>query len=312
MHRVIFDTDLGIDDALALLYLLRTPDVSIDAITTVHGNVPVEQATRNVFDVLGVSGASEWPEVAQGSASPLRGDCIDATHVHGTDGLGGWTSGRKQISGSLSAQTASETILQLARERPKQMRLLLLGPATNAALAVRQDPEGFRILKDIVMMAGAVEGPGNVTPVAEFNVYADSQAAREVLQSRVPISMVGLDVTRRAILTDELVTAELSDRVDDRALFLRCVCGQGFSFHAETIGRRSMYLHDPLAGAVLADPTLVESKHMKIDVEVQGELTRGMLVAERRLGNTGGENADFCISVDNERFLRLFCERVLR
>ena len=189
------------------------------------------------------------------------------------------------------------------------MRLLLLGPATNAALALRRDPEGFRCLRDVVMMGGAVEEPGNVTTVAEFNVYADPEAIREVLRAGVPVTMVTLDVTQRVSLTPDLLAAELGDT---KAQMVRCVCKQGFSFYSQRIGRHSMYLHDPLAAGMLVDPTFVETRRMKVDVEVRGELTRNMTVAEHRLSKTGSENVDVCVAVDVDRYLHSFSERVLR
>ncbi len=310
-QRLIFDTDMGIDDALALLYLLASPEANIDAITTVHGNVPVEQATRNVFEVLAVSGGRA-PVIAQGNSSPLRGPYVHAADVHGPDGLGGWTVTRPAASGHVSAQSAVQLILHLARQHPGEMRLLLLGPATNAALAFQKDPESFRQLREIVMMAGAISVPGNTTAVAEFNIYADPEAARTVLRSGVPVTMVGLDVTRQVALTREILDAALVGRHDTCAEFLRCLLTQGFSFYKQNAGWEGMYLHDPLAAAVLLDSSLVGTRRMQVDIETTGELTRGMLVADRRPWKTGIENANVCESVDSAHFLALFCARVLQ
>jgi purine nucleosidase len=302
---------MGIDDALALLYLLRSPEVQLEAITTVHGNVPVEQATRNVFEVLSVANQETQPEVARGSGAALERPYVHARDVHGTAGLGGWTIARVHPAFQLSQLPAAELILQMAKKRPGEIRLLLVGPATNAALAFRQNPEGFRLLKDIVMMAGAVWEPGNTTATAEFNVYADPEAAREVLHAGVPITLVGLDVTRRVRLTRQRIETELGNRSDMLAEFLRCITAHGFAFYNSIGEGEGMYLHDPLAAGIVVDSSFVETRRVKVDIETEGELTRGMLVAERRLWKKGGENANVCVYVDSARFMTAFSERVL-
>ena len=312
MHRIIFDTDLGIDDALALLYLLRSGEAQIEAITTVHGNVPVDVATANAFEILSVAGIDEPPEIAGGSATPLAGSCQNSgTQVHGKDGLGGWTTRGRVSLGRLSDWPASELIPRLARRNPREVTLLLLGPATNAALALRRDPVGFRVLRNIVMMGGAVSEPGNITATAEFNVYADPEAAREVIDCGVPVTMVGLDVTERASITRKFLDHRLRARDDPWARLVRCLVEQGFSFYQNSRGWDGMFLHDPLAAAVALDKSLVQVRPMRVDIEVNGELTRGMVVAERRPGVKGGENTEVCVDVDVARFLELFTERVL-
>ncbi len=311
MQRIIVDTDLGIDDALALLYLLASPEARIEAITTVHGNVPVDIATRNVFEVLTVAGVSAPPDIARGSAIPLASPGVHATEVHGNDGLGGWTSTGKAPLGQLHQQPANELICDRARQYPGEITLLLIGPATNAALAFQKDPEGFRLLKNIVLMGGTVTEPGNITAMAEFNVYADPEAACEVIRSAVPLVMVGLDVTRKVSLTRQVLREQLGLRNDRKAQFLRCITEQGFSFYKNISGWDGFFLHDPLAAAVALDNTLVQTRRMKLDIETTGEFTRGMVVAERRPWITGGKNTDVCVSVDGNRFMAQFRDRVL-
>jgi purine nucleosidase len=311
MQRIVFDTDLGIDDALALLYLLRAPEAKLEAITTVHGNVPVDVATRNVFEVLSVVGVDAAPLIAQGSAMPLAAaGRVNATDVHGDDGLGGWSARGLVPLGELSDQAASKLICEIARKYPRDVTLLLIGPATNAALALREDADGFRLLKDIVMMSGAIFEPGNITAAAEFNMYADPEAAREVIRCGVPVLLVGLDVTRKVSVTRQLLEDQLGGRNDVRAQFLRCVAAQGFSFYKNTSGWEGFHLHDPLAAAVALDRSLVKMQRMNIDVETSGELTRGMTVAERRPWIKGKKDTEVCVSVEEKRFLELFCQRV--
>jgi purine nucleosidase len=310
VQRIVIDTDGGVDDALALLLAFAWPDVRIEAITTVHGNVPVEFATRNVNEVLHIAGREV--SVAAGCATPLSGLPVFATEVHGHDGLGGWIrTGPEGVVVPESVQ-AWKKIASLAREFPGEITLVTIGPLTNAAVALREDPKGLRCLKEIVIMGGAVWERGNVTATAEFNIFADPEAAREVVHSGIPVTLVGLDVTHKVEFTRERLELLLGDRSDVRARFLRCICEQMFSYYQARVGREGFCLHDPLAVGVALDRSLVETRRMSVDIETKGELTRGMVVAERRPWVKEAANVDVCVSVDAERFVQLFCERVIR
>jgi inosine-uridine nucleoside N-ribohydrolase len=212
--------------------------------------------------------------------------------------------------GQLLDSTAADLILDVARRNPGEVTLLLIGPATNAALAFHQDPEGFRKLKDIVAMSGAILEHGNTTAVAEFNAYADPEALDFIIGSGVPITLVPLDVTRQVALTRDKLEEQLRGRTDTRAEFLRCITEQGFSFYRGHLDWEGMYLHDPLAAAVALNRRLVDIRRMRVGVETRGEWTRGMTVAERRPWMKGGENVDVCLSVQSEAFLDDFCRRV--
>ncbi len=309
MRRLIIDTDAGVDDALAILLALAWPDVQVEAITTAHGNVPVETATRNVFEILRIA-AAEVP-VARGAGAPLAGSCISASEVHGSDGLGGWTILEPPSAVYPVDAPAPALLTSLARRSPGALTLVTIGPLTNAALAARQDPEAFHMLKEIVTMGGVVEGPGNITAVAEFNIFADPEAARVVFTAGVPLILVGLDVTRKAMLTRERLEQSLGTRTDRRARFLRTICSQTFSFYRNALGVDALCLHDPLAVAVALDRSLVKTQPMRADVETSGELTRGMVVAERRPWAAATANIEVCTDVDSCRFLDTFSEKVL-
>jgi len=313
VRRIVIDTDGGIDDALALLLALAWPEARVEAITTVHGNVPVEAATRNVYEVLHIADceASRQVSVTAGSAAPLSAAPVFAADVHGHDGLGGWvrTAPPRDPSHSVSA---SKKIAALARQFPGEITLVTIGPLTNAAVALREDPDGFHFLRNIVTMGGAVWERGNVTATAEFNIYADPEAAREIVQSGIPLTLVGLDVTHKVEFTRARLELLLGSRSDLRARFLRCICDRMFSFYQPRVGRDIFYLHDPLAVAVALDHSLVETHAMSIDIETKGELTRGMVVPERRPWVQRSANVDVCVNVNAERFLDLFCERVIR
>jgi inosine-uridine nucleoside N-ribohydrolase len=306
MERIIIDTDGGVDDALALLLALGWPGVQIEAITTVYGNVALEAATRNVGEVLHVAGTERI--VARGCSAPLATAVLKAPEVHGYDGLGGWTAIEVAHPPSVCELPAWKLIPSLARQSPGAVTLVTIGPLTNAARAAREDPDGLRMLKQIVTMGGAIWEPGNITNTAEFNIYADPEAAREIFRCGVPSVLVGLDVTRKVVLTRERLTQLLGDRSDLRARFLHCVCNQLFSFYQTVLGTDMFYLHDPLAVGAAIDRSLVETQLMSVDIETSGELTRGMVVAERRGWVPNTTNVEVCVKVDSERFLDKFCE----
>jgi purine nucleosidase/pyrimidine-specific ribonucleoside hydrolase len=310
VQSVIIDTDGGVDDALALLYALACPNVDIEAITTVHGNVPVDAATRNVGEVLRVAGRQVT--VARGAAAPLAVAAVTATDAHGDDGLGGWTRLETSPVPNLDELPAHQLILSRAGQAPGTITLITLGPLTNAALALAQDASGFRLLKQVVVMGGAVWGPGNMTAVAEFNVFADPHAASDVVRSGVPVILVGLDVTRKAVLSREALDAWLGSRSDLRARFLHCITDQMFAFYRSRIGADEFYLHDPLAVGIALDPSLARMLPMHINIETAGELTRGMVVAERRPWAQKPANADVCADIDADRFLERFADLVAR
>lgn len=317
-RRFILDTDGGVDDALAILYALASPEVELAAITTVHGNVGVDSATRNVLEVLRIGGGLEPPvPIAIGASAPLRRSLVAARDVHGHDGLGGWMRGRADApSGLRHGESAEVLICRLARQHPGEITLVLVGPSTNAALALRHDPEGFGMLREVVVMAGAIEGPGNITPAAEFNAFADPDALRELVRwggdVAVPVVMVTLDITSRIVITPEEWDAWIAGRRDERAEFLRTIAAHVFGFYREISGREQLHPHDPLAMAVSVDRTLGRFERMVVDVETTGEITAGMTVADRRRRKgIGPGNLEICRQVDEARFLELFRERVL-
>ncbi|PYX52062.1 MAG: pyrimidine-specific ribonucleoside hydrolase RihA [Acidobacteria bacterium] len=197
--RVIIDTDPGVDDALALLLAMRSPELKIEAITAVAGNVPLELTLPNALRMVEIAGRDDIP-VAAGAKAPLLRRLVTATYAHGENGLGGAVfpePKRKPVP-----ETAAEFIRQIVRKYPGEVTLLTIGPLTNVAAALQSDAELARMVRGLVMMGGSLSG-GNITPAAEFNIYVDPEAARIVFQSGIPITMVGLDVTRKTSLTDE-------------------------------------------------------------------------------------------------------------
>jgi inosine-uridine nucleoside N-ribohydrolase len=304
-RRVLLDVDTGVDDALALMLAIRSPELEVMGVTTVSGNVPVARSTANTLIVLEALDAPAIPVVA-GAAEPLARALITATHVHGRDGLG-------DVSANYPAPTrsatdgAAEFLLEAIRRFPDELTLVATGPLTNVAMAIQQDGETMRRLRGLTIMGGAVQVPGNVGPVTEFNFGVDPEAAAIVLGAGLHPTLVPLDVTEQVILDREAVNGA-GGRLQD---FIRVMTATSMDFHREHEGFDGMFLHDPLAVGIVLDPSLARAQAMSLAVERRGELTAGMVVADLRWGSLAHPTASVCVSVEAARFLNLFRDRVL-
>ena len=320
-RRVLIDTDPGVDDALALLYALRSPELHVAALTTVSGNVPVQRATRNAFTVLSLLPEHKRPVVAEGAEAPLVKQAAHASFLHGEDGLGGVEAllgkdGRRLYFPERvepSQQRAEDAILQFAVDSPEPPTLIALGPLTNIAAALRKDPAAMSRVDRIVLMGGAVCVSGNITPAAEFNMHVDPHAAAEVFDSGLPLTVVGLDVTRQARLSrDSIAQAGAGSTRIGR--FLQDSTRGLFDFAQRFQTEPSIPLHDPLAVGIAEDPALAACQTLHVVVETEGRHTEGMTVADRRPLRPeckARPNADVCLEVDGQRFLNRFLERML-
>ncbi len=274
------DCDTGIDDALALLYLTRTP-CALVGVSTVAGNCTLRQATANTRGVLALAGAAAVP-VHAGAAAPLVAEGEDAHHVHGDDGLGGCASLLPSVSGGTQAAGAVDALAAALRARPGVLTLVATGPLTNLALLLRRDPAYAGLVRRVVVMGGTDLVPGNVAPTVEFNFGYDADAAAEVLDAPWPVTVVGLDVTRQVTAQPEDVArlTASADPVAHLAGRLLASYGQAYA----RLGRSpAAPLHDPLAAAVAVRPELVRLEEWPATVEARGQWTRGMLVVDRRL-----------------------------
>jgi purine nucleosidase/pyrimidine-specific ribonucleoside hydrolase len=322
--RVIIDTDPGIDDALALVLALQSPELHVEAITTVSGNVHVDLATRNALTVLNLFPPGRHPPVARGADCPLHRPLYTAAHVHGEDGLGelwryrtadGTPRYQPGRGGSRTAPTADAvtSLLDCIRRYPGELTLITLGPLTNVAQALQRDPAVMRQLAGVVMMGGAVTVPGNVTPVAEFNIYVDPEAAQVVFTSGLPLTLVGLDVTERVRLTAEVIAQRVRPLGTQLSQFIVDCTAQAIQFSARMERPEGMAMHDPLAVGAVIDPSLVRTVPLAMQVETTGELTSGMTVADRRPLRPdlkAPANVHVAVEVDAARFLELFLTRI--
>jgi purine nucleosidase len=269
-RRVIIDTDPGVDDALALLLAMSSPELKIEGITPVAGNVPLTLTLPNALRMIEIAGRTDIP-VAAGAKAPLVRRLVTAEYAHGENGLGGAVFPEPRTKPI--ADPAALFIRNTVRKYPGEVTLIAIGPLTNVANALNLDSELAKMIPGITIMGGSLSG-GNITPAAEFNIYVDPEAARIVFQSGIPINMVGLDVTRKTSLTDEhvrILEASQSPISQGAARIARNAINhnreQGF-----LIGPN---MHDSLALASFLDPTVVTWRDYYVDVETFGELTAG-------------------------------------
>ena len=309
---VAIDTDPGVDDALALLLAFRSPEIHIPLITTVAGNVPVDIGTANLGRLLTLMSPAVWPAVSQGAARPLKQPLTTATHIHGDDGLGGATSlttatgqARYRLAENFRVgKDAPGKLVALAKRHGRDLCVLALGPLTNIARALARDPDAMLGIGRLVIMGGAISGPGNVTPAAEFNIHVDPHAADSVLRSGMPITLVPLDVTRQVTL-DTHILSNVPNTVLTRAIK---------AFTRTSRGRRGgIFMHDPLALAVAIRPDLVTTESVAVAVETQGKYTLGMTLADRRARGalSSTRPIDVATQVNAPAVLALFRQRVM-
>jgi len=328
---LIMDVDTGVDDCVALLYAVSSPQVELVAATCCAGNVPAPRVAANTLAVLELVGAGHV-EVALGSLAPILAPLQTATS-HGPSGLG--YAELPESRRALSSRFAPDLLVEEARRRPGAIVLVATGPLTNVALALRRDPELPRLLRRLVIMGGSFEHPGNTTPTAEFNVFVDPEAAKMTLDAcsapglRRPL-ICGLNVTEQAEFRPDHLRrlAELAGSAppespdpDDlpgaRSLasnpLVRCVSDAlRFSMEAH-LGLGQGYLahmHDPLALAVALDESLGETRPGTVDVELSGSLTRGMTVVDWHDLWARPHNADVVVRIDAQRFIDELIERI--
>ncbi len=320
MQRILIDTDPGVDDALALLLALKSPELHIEAITTVSGNVHVDQATQNLLRILKLLELSEYPVVAKGETQPLVKPLVKAEDVHGKDGLGN-ISELQNTDGSprypfancdISTISGVDLIIEMVKRFPNELVIVALGPLTNISVAIQKDPECMRKLKSIIMMGGVFSEYGNITTTAEFNVYVDPHAAHEVFISGVPIQIVPLDVTHQVVLTGERLMAETEGHDYKLTNFLIESTQACMEFYHENVGFYGLHVHDALPIGILTHPHLFENVTAFVQVETEGNLTSGMTVADLRSDRVNtAPNANICINVDSDKFLEHFFQRLL-
>jgi purine nucleosidase len=303
MRRIVIDCDPGIDDAQAIMMAYSHPDVKIEAITTVSGNVGVEHTAGNALKILDVLDADPIPVYA-GAASALVDKGQNASYVHGEDGLGGVDV--PESKRQLEDKPAALALIDLAKENPGELELIAIGPLTNLALALRLDPELPSRYKRLVIMGGAHFAQGN-TPnySAEFNLYADPDAAAVVFANWPKFTMISWEATIAHGMPIEDFTA-LFSYDNKRSKFLQSITKHTIKFLREVLNREMSYAADPLAMAVLLEPEIVSEVAEKyVQVERTGELSRGMTVIDWWGTSKKPANVEIILKVNQERFYQL-------
>ncbi|RJL24540.1 nucleoside hydrolase [Bailinhaonella thermotolerans] len=302
---VILDCDPGVDDALAIVLAAADPAIDLLAITTVAGNVGLDKTTRNARRVCDLAGITGVP-VAAGCDRPLAQDPHISDHTHGESGLGPLTVGEPETP--LAGEHAVDLIHRLLGESETPVTIIAVGPLTNIATLFRRYPGDRSRVARVVIMGGSTER-GNAMPYAEFNTYADPEAADEVLRSGVPTVWHGLNVTYQALATPDIIEsiAALGTPLAD-------ACVQLMTYYAESY--RTVWrvphppVHDAVAVAYVIDESLIECAHTALRVELRGEHTRGATVADL-LGRTDWEpNAHVGVTLDAARFWPLLVSAI--
>jgi purine nucleosidase len=306
---IIIDCDPGQDDALAILLALASPDeLEVLAVTAVAGNVPLALTEKNARKIVELAGRGDVPVFA-GCERPLVRPPVTAEHVHGRTGLDGADLPEPELP--LAVAHAVDAIIGLVRDRPEgAITLCPIGPLTNVAAALTKAPDIAQRIRQIVLMGGAIT-EGNITPSAEFNIYADPHAARVVFEAGIPIVMHGLDVTHQALVTPERLAAIRSlDTPVGRA-----VTGllEFYNIYDQTKrGRPGAPLHDPCAIAWLLRPGLFSARDCHVAIETQGEITLGRTVVDWSGRHGNAPNAKVVHGIDAEGFFALLTERLAR
>lgn len=277
-RAILFDCDPGVDDALALMLAHGHPELDILAVTTCGGNQTVDKVTRNALALADLLGMDDVP-VAAGAHRPLVREPLTAENIHGDTGLGVVKLPEPQHA--LDTRHAVDVIIQTVLSRPPQeITVIATGPLTNLALAIRQAPEIVARVRDVVLMGGAIH-TGNVTPVAEFNIAVDPEAAQAVFNAGWPVTMVGLDVTHQALATPDVEAqfAALGTPFGDVAVELIHSYRHAYANDQAFVDPPC---HDPVAVARVIAPELVTVRQAPVNVELHGELTTGQTIVDLR------------------------------
>jgi len=318
--KIIFDTDPGTDDALALMLALNSPELDVRAITVVPGNVTASQGLENALRMVSLANRCDIP-VAAGAQHPLFQKLITAEFWHGKNGLANVELPASKCKAD--SHFGPDLIIQMVHAAPHEITLVPVGPLTNIALAISKDPSIVPLVKEVIIMGGSITG-GNVNGSAEANIYNDPEAAQIVFRAGWPLTMVGLEVGDKTLLSQKYLDqlgqthGPVNDFIYKVAKFLIDLSAQ--------FGSPGSPMYDPLAVGVTIDATLVKAPEMHVDVETRGEFTRGETVenshglVERNVLHGDHyvieavdkvtPNAKVCVDVDADRFLQLLVSRI--
>lgn len=307
-RKIIIDTDPGQDDAVAILLALASPELELLGITCVAGNVPLSLTSKNARIICELA---ERPDIKvfAGCAEPLARKLVTAEHVHGKTGLDGIDLPDPTMA--LQDQHAVDFLIETLRTEPEgTVTLVPIGPLTNIATAMSRAPDIIPRIREIVLMGGGYFEGGNITPAAEFNIYVDPEAAKIVFDAGVPLVVMPLDVTHKALTSRARVEAfRAAGRVGPAVASWTDFFER---FDKEKYGSEGAPLHDPCTIAYLLQPDLFTGRHINVEIETGSELTLGMTVADWWRVTGRAPNATFIGGIDDTGFFDLLTERLSR
>ena len=299
---ILLDCDPGHDDAIALLLALASPEVELLGVTTTYGNQTLEKTTQNALRVLELVGRTDVP-VAAGAERPLERKLVVAAHVHGESGLDG--PALPEATTTPSSDDAVAFIAERVRGASVPVTFVPTGPLTNVARYLAA--HGGEGIDRIVLMGGSI-AEGNFTPAAEFNVWCDPEAAARVFASGLDVTMVGLDVTHKALLGPaEEARLRATGRIGTFVAELNVFFSR---YHRDTYGWDGAPIHDAVAVAQVVRPELVEMRRRNVEIELDSELTRGRTVVDLWNRTDRAPNANVAVGLDREGFFDLLIERI--
>jgi len=303
----LIDTDTASDDAVALVMALRNPAIRVEAITVVAGNVNVDKGVQNALYTCEL--CQKPTPVYRGAEAPLVRPYHDAEFVHGHDGMG--DIGLPLQGRSATPGHAVPVILDCIRRHAGEITLVTLGPLTNLALALKQEPAIAKLVNRYVMMGGIGYGPGNITPVAEYNIWADPDAAEIVFRSGLPIEMVGWDISVQAAVLDPIEAGRLRAIGTPLARFCVDIQKKLAEFNIEKGGLSGFDLPDPIAMAVALDATVAtKAERAYVEVETQGDRSLGQTIVDHLKVTGKDANTSIVREASRERFLRILYDAV--
>ncbi|GAB4504927.1 MAG: nucleoside hydrolase [Anaerolineales bacterium] len=304
--RILIDTDPGIDDSLAILLALASPEVTLEGLTVVHGNCSAAQGTKNALSVLELAGASHIP-VAKGCDLPLVQPSLLAPETHGDTGLG--YAHLPEPQSRPLVQHGSDFLIEQILSKPGEVTLVAIGPLTNVALAIRKEPRIVQAVKELFIMGGAIRHEGNTTPLAEFNTYVDPHAAHIVFHSGMLITLTPLDVTYQCILLAEDV-ARLQRFKSPIPPFIAEATRFYMEFHDKYQGIQGCIINDPLTLALTFAPDLCDYEEQYVDVDLSGGVSMGKTFADFYKMTGKPANMKVALGVRARDFMDLFVERM--
>lgn len=291
-RKVILDVDPGVSDALAVCLALAHPDLEVVAVTATGGNVAPRQASRNVQAIIEHLDPPRWPRIGVADEEqPLR---TDGRELWGVDGLCGATLGIAELH---QQHPALKVIAEEVRADPGGVTIIAGGPLHNIAAAFQLDPELALQVGHLIIVGGTLNGPGDATPAAEFNMYCDAESAQRVFRSHATTTLLPLDVTSKAALTYELLS-NLPSEASSMGRLLRAILPGAFQAYRQRLGLESMYAAEAVAVMAAAQPELMATEPLPCDVETEGMLTYGATVIDRRQRTLDRPNMDVAVDVD--------------